>query len=259
MAARVSKKAAWPDRPCRFPPARSPAPPFRAWHGRVRHLNPEMMDALVIAGTGADDLYWQMRFEADEKGISNRVIVCYKVETAHNDLALDPLYGKQNARLTTRWRDPALNPPENALIGIMCSSLTRQEGFAWEVSTSAKSTLLASTGLIAGQQYGCGIVGYEWDRVFDNGATPAGLRALGLTPTVDYTNATDLSCTTYYVAPSGALVFASGSIYWTNALGGYRFGKRSSCSGQPLVVPGIQRLLANIMAALAIQHSSADL
>lgn len=212
-----------------------------------------------LAFLGADDVYWQIRFEPDSKGTPNRTVVCYKVETGSYDLGQDPLYGRDNTRLTTKWRDPVLNQPENSLIGIMYSSLTRHVGFPWKVSPSAKSSLLTATGLIPGQYYGCDIVGNEWDRVFNNGATPAHLQILATSPATDYTKASDFSDTTYYVAPSGALVFASGSIYWTNALGAYRFDKNPACSGQNLVVPSIQRLLANVMGALAVHHSATSL
>jgi hypothetical protein len=59
-------------------------------------------------------------------------------------------------------------------------------------------------------------------------------------------NNPDTQMTTTYVAPSGALVFACGSHAWTFGLDTFRW----SASGTPYVVPGIQKLLANIMPAL---------
>ncbi len=207
-----------------------------------------------LAFLGADAGFWQMRFEPDSAGRPDRTIVCYKVQTIHNDLALDPLYGRDNTRLTTQWRDPALSSPENELIGIMYSNLShQQQGFPWMLSPLAKSALLDGTGLRPGQQYGCGLVGYEWDRVFANG-TPADLQVLGASPTVHDSNKPDISNTTYYIAPSGAMVFATGSIYWTLALDNYRFRTDASCAGQDLVVPGMQKLMARVMDALVIHH-----
>ncbi len=207
-----------------------------------------------LAFLGADASYWQMRFEPDSTGRPNRTIVCYKVLTADNDLALDPLYGQDNTRLTTRWRDPILARPENALIGVMYSDLThQQQGFPWRLSPQAKSALLDGTGLQAGQQYGCGLVGYEWDRVFANGATPAGLQVLGASPTVDDTNKPDTSNTTYYIALSGAMVFATGSIYWTLALDDYRFQIDKSCV-ENRVVLGMRKLMAHVIDALVVHH-----
>ena len=208
-----------------------------------------------LAFLGADAGYWQMRFEPDSAGRPDRTIVCYKVQTANKDLARDPIFGKDNTRVTSQWRDPVLGRPENAMIGVMFSDLTHQQrGFPWTLSPLAKSALLDGTGLQPGQPYGCGLVGYEWDRVFANGATPAGLQVLGASHTVKNNNTPDTGNTTYYIAPSGAMVFATGSIYWTLALDNYRFQTDGSCTGQSLVVPGMQKLMAHVMDALVVHH-----
>ena len=213
-----------------------------------------------LAFLGANAAYWQMRFEPDSAGLPNRTVVCYKVQTGNNDLARDPLYGKDNTRVTSQWRDPVLNRPENALIGIMYSSLVSSRfGFPWQVSSLAKSTLLDRTGLEPGQQYGCDIVGYEWDRIFANGATPAGLQVLATSHTVSYTGAPDTSNTTYYIAPSGAMVFATGSIYWTTALDSYRLHQDELCASQSPVIYGIQLLMSHVMDALTFHHPSGKL
>lgn len=198
---------------------------------------------------GANTAFWQMRFEPDSAGTADRTIVCYKVQTDHNDLALDPLYGKDNSRVTSQWRDPVINRPENALVGIMYSSLN-PNSFSWRVSPQANSPLLDRTGLQPGHQYGCKLVGYEWDRIFNNGATPAGLQVIGTSTTIDANNQPDFSNTTYYVARSGALVFAAGSIYWTASLDKYRLFPDKLCPGQSLVAPGMQQLMLNVMFAL---------
>jgi hypothetical protein len=210
-----------------------------------------------LAFLGADAAYWQMRFEPDSAGIKDRTIVCYKVETSHHDLARDPLYGKDNTRVTTEWRDPLLNRPENGLIGIMYSGFENTSlGFPWRVQPGATSPFLSGTGLQAGQQYGCGLVGYEWDRIFDGGATPPGLQVIGTSPTITNTGQPDKSNTTYYFAPSGAMVFASGSIYWTLALDSYRESVYKACAQQDPVVPAMQKLMARIMSELVINHRS---
>ena len=208
-----------------------------------------------LAFLGADAGYWQMRFEPDSAGRPDRTIVCYKVQTANKDLARDPIFGKDNTRVTSQWRDPVLGRPENAMIGVMFSDLTHQQrGFPWTLSPLAKSALLDGTGLQPGQPYGCGLVGYEWDRVFANGATPAGLQVLGASHTVKNNNTPDTGNTTYYIAPSGAMVFAAGSIYWTLALDTYRFQIDKSCADQSPVVLGMQKLMARVMDALVVHH-----
>ena len=237
--------------------------------GHDEYWTKEMRDAIEnardfgvgLAFLGANASYWQMRFEPDSSGtLPYKTVVCYKVLSSQNDLFLDPMYGKDNSRLTTQWRDPALARPENALIGIMYSDLIhKQAGFPWSLSYTAQSPLLKDTNLQAGKSYGCGLVGYEWDRLFSNGATPTGLHVIGLSATKNDTNVSDFSNTTYYIASSGALVFATGSIYWTAALDAYRFNQDPTCVGKVLVVPGMQQLLINVMNALYTTHFSQQL
>ena len=228
------------------------------WTKEMRDGVERARDAGVgLAFLGANASYWQIRFEPDSAGTPDRTIVCYKVITGYHDLARDPLYGKDNTRVTAQWRDPVLNRPENALIGIMFSSNTDSQrilGFPWQVNPTAKSPLLDGTGLQLGQQYGCDLVGYEWDRIFNNGATPADLKILGISHTMNENNTPDISNTTYYIAPSGAMVFATGSIYWTTVLDSYRPSTDTLCAGRDPVVPGIQKLMANVMDALVIAH-----
>ncbi|GAC1566511.1 MAG: hypothetical protein NVS3B14_09430 [Ktedonobacteraceae bacterium] len=236
--------------------------------GHDEYWTKEMRDGLEMARNsgvglaflGADAGYWQMRFEPDSAGVPDRTVVCYKVETVLKDLARDPYYGKDNSHLTTLFRDPAIGRPENALIGIMFDDLThKQNGFAWHVGAPANSPLLKDTNLVPGQSYGCAIVGYEWDKVFHNGATPPGLQVLATSTTVNDTGRVTSSNTTYYIAPSGAMVFATGSIYWTEALDSYRLQVDPSCLYQKPVVPGMQQLMTNVMAALAVRHPTQQL
>ncbi len=204
-----------------------------------------------LAFLGANAAYWQMRFESDSADIADRTIVCYKVETGHRDLARDPLYKKDNSLVTTTWRDPLLGRPENMLIGIMFSNGTHLgRYFPWRLNPLTRSPLLNGTGLQPGQSYGCGLVGFEWDRVFANGATPTSLQVIGVSRALDDNNHPDTSNTTYYIAPSGAMVFATGSIYWTAALDSYRFQTTNSCLHRNPVVLGIQSLMAHVMDAL---------
>ena len=236
--------------------------------GHDEYWSKEMRDGLDqardsgigLAFLGADVGYWQIRFEPDRAGVADRTVVCYKVETGLHDLARDPFYGNDNSQVTAPFRDPVISRPENALIGIMYDDLThRQNGFPWQVSASANSPLLKATSLAPGQLYGCGLVGYEWDRVFNNGSTPAGLQVLATSSTVNDSGVKSFSNTTYYIAPSGAMVFASGSIYWTSALASYRLHVDPLCVNQNPVVPGIQQLMTHVMAALAVLHPNQQL
>ena len=223
-----------------------------------------------IAFMGANAVYWQMRFEPDHNGVPNRVIVCYKVEAAHNDYTRDPMYGVDNTVVTSYFRDPVVNNPENTLMGEMWNGLTHnQNGFPWTVDPSAaNSPLLKNTGLQPGQTYGCGIVGYEWDKVWptigvaDNeGFVSNPVKNVHILSTSQVkssdTNQTDVSNSTYYIASSGAMVFDSGSIRWSSALDNYRPDPDKVCdaSHNNKSVPELQALMANIMDALIVKHN----
>ena len=64
----------------------------------------------------------------------------------------------------------------------------------------------------------------------------------------------DTSNTTYYIASSGALVFASGSIYWTAALDSYRYDWTLNGTIEAQEIAEIQQLMKNIMSALIKLH-----
>lgn len=221
------------------------------WSAKMRAVVTHARDTGIgLAFIGANDIYWQIRFERDNHDVSDRVIVCYK------NPGIDPLYQKDNAHLTTQWRDPLVGQPENSVIGIMYSANTSQpHGYPWYLGPDVSAPLLDGTGLIPGQPYGCDIVGYEWDRVAKNGRTPANLQVIGASPTVDYhNNQPDTSNTAYYIAPSGALVFDAGTIAFSYALDDLRLLENADCAGQNDVVPGLQRLMENVMRALVIRH-----
>jgi hypothetical protein len=82
------------------------------------------------------------------------------------------------------------------------------------------------------------------------------LKVIGSSPAVDHAGVPGLAQTAYYVAPSGALVFAAGTIDWTFALDDYRLFANPRCLGRTQVIPGLQRLTSNVMAALIVhdQH-----
>jgi hypothetical protein len=235
--------------------------------GHDEYWTKEMRDGVVyardhgvgLAFLGADSIYWQMRFEPDSAGVHDRTVVCYKVSSGV-DLNRDPFYGKDNSRVTTTWRDPLLNLPENAVVGVMFSNLNKETNFPWQVSPQASSPLLVGTGLQPGRAYGCGLVGYEWDKVYNNGFSPAGLQVLSVSHVISTTNHADVSNSTYYIAPSGAMVFATGSVYWARALDSYRFtGGDPACIGQNAPIPPMEELMAHVMAALVVTHPSLHL
>jgi hypothetical protein len=226
------------------------------WTKTMRDGVERARDAGVgLAFLGANDGYWQIRLEADSLGVPDRTVVCYRLA------ALDPLYHQQNALVTVEWRQAPVSRPENALMGIMYLSYAPQpRGWSWYINPAETSSpVLASTGLRAGVGYGCDMVGYEWDVAFDNGQTPPGLHVLAISYPVSHAGVHSISETAYYTAPSHAFVFASGSITWSYGLDDLYLPAvvndspgGDACLGSPsrAAVPGVQRLMANIMARL---------
>jgi hypothetical protein len=224
------------------------------WSASMRDGIERARDAGVGLGFfGGNIGYWQIRFEPDRHGAPDRTIVNYK------EANLDPLLAHDRAHVTTQWRDPIIGRPENALIGVMYAGFaTQPRGFAWRMGTDSALPLLQGTGLRPGQAYGCDLVGYEWDSVYANGLSPSGLHMVSASPAQAKTGLHSLSNTTYYVARSGALVFAAGTIDWAYALDDIRLVDNPQCVNRTQAVPELQTLSAHVMAALAPAHGRPD-
>jgi sugar lactone lactonase YvrE len=173
----------------------------------------------------ADEGLWQIRVEDAPSGKYRR-LVCYKD-------ASDPLY--PGPQTTVEWRDPPVNRPENALIGVMSD--------VWipiEVPFTADVPghwLFAGTGMAAGDTI-AQIEGYETDRRFDNGFTPQGTQRLAGHPLVDVNGTSSDQELTLYTASSGAIILGTGTIEW----------------GWGLYAPGVadarlQRITSNFLGA----------
>ena len=75
----------------------------------------------------ANTAYWQIRFEPNSAGVPNRVQVGYKDNSQTNQApGPDPQWNVNNSIVTTRWRDPLVNQPENGLIGVMYQDQVQQ-------------------------------------------------------------------------------------------------------------------------------------
>ena len=164
------------------------------------------------------------------------MITCYK------DITLDPMEQTNPSLTTVNWRDPPVNQPENALLGVMYESqLGGGVSFPWIV-TNANSWVYSGTGLQNGDDI-VGLVGYEYDKVYNNGLTPAGLVTLSNSPIVNSFGNHSFANGSVYTAPSGAFVFDAGTMYF--AL------KMASTSYQhPGVDYRVQRMAANILGAM---------
>jgi hypothetical protein len=181
------------------------------WSKAMRDAVESARDAGVSLGFfGANAAYWQVRFEASASGVPNRVMVCYK------DAGADPVSGPQ---ATIRFRDPALNRAEQALIGIQYTSYVQWGLNVPYVVVNSGHPIYTGTGFQDGDSVP-GLVGYEMDRFMSEyprppGATPT---ILSQSPFIDINGNFDTSNAAIYQAPSGAWVFAAGTICWAWAL-----------------------------------------
>src|SRR5882757_780622 len=189
-----------------------------------------------LAFLGADANDWQIRFESSGSGVPNRVIVCYR------DARLDPV---TDPSLTTiEWSDPLLNRPQQKLVGIQYATQVNQnpqtQGWDAYIVTNSGNWVYTGTGFNNGDSVPS-IVGYEADRMFTQyplpDAVPGTYTLLSQSPLVP----SNLANSSIYQAPSGAWVFATGTIAWSWAL--------DSSNGYNFVDSRIQQVTANILNA----------
>jgi hypothetical protein len=183
-----------------------------------------------LAFMGANAIYRHIRFAPSPLG-PNRLEICYK------DAFEDPLYGKDNADVTVDWRDPPTNDPESQLIGdyYQCNPV-----LANMVIVDPKSWLFAGTNATAGQELP-GVVSTEYDRYDPNVPSPPDVEILTHSP-VACQGQHDFADATYYTAPSGAGVFASGSI-------AFLVNINLACEPAPCNGQVLGRLAENLLAA----------
>lgn len=175
---------------------------------------------------GANAVYWKVRFEPSPvTGRPNRVVAGYK--TIESGPA-DP------AGSTTTWRDPAgPNRPENELLGQMYVGENLHQNFPMRVSAQEgrhrfwRYTPLAGLAPGTSSAFGSELVGWEWDARAENGREPPGVTTLASSPVTGQiiqgngafqSPGSATATATLYEAPSGALVFATGTNNWWRGL-----------------------------------------
>ncbi len=169
-------------------------------------------------------LYWQVRFEPSSTGVADRTMVGYK-DLASTDPFPDPRL------VTTRWRD--LGEPEGALLGVQYN-LFSAPTVSDIVVTNASHWLFDGTGVTNGTIFP-NVEGYETDSLYP----PSGATVLAHSP-YPRDNPQVFGDMTIYTAPSGALVFATGTIEWSLGLDDFPPSQG--------VVPAMQQITANFLS-----------
>jgi hypothetical protein len=213
------------------------------WTREIFNAMQQARDGGVHLGFfGANMGYWQVRLEPSSTGQPNRKVVCYKWAAPTRD----PMHATNPQLTTTVWRAPLLNRPEAALIGVMYDYNSVDLDM---VMSDCSTWICAETGLSNGDVLP-GMLGYEVDRV-DPASSPANIQILasspyqvcfgaGCTPETRYANMA------YYTAPSGAGVFATGTMQWNWGLDDFGpWGNRANTA--------VQQMTRNVLNRFARQ------
>ncbi|HVX23447.1 MAG TPA: N,N-dimethylformamidase beta subunit family domain-containing protein [Acidimicrobiales bacterium] len=194
-----------------------------------------------LAFLGANACYRQVRFQQSPVG-GNRQQVCYK------DAAEDPMYGVDNAVVTgPSWESAPTSWAESELIGSMYQDVAATADM---VIADPGSWLLAGTGVTAGQHLPHVVVG-EFDRYVPGGPGPTNVDVVA--HSVVPNRSGNYSDVTWYTAPGGGGVFASGNASFV--------GNLVNC---PLIPPNVlpepdpavsavlQRMMLNLYSVIAV-------
>jgi len=230
------------------------------WSGDQRANVEAARDAGVnLAFWSGNEVWWKTRWESslDSTPDAYRTLVTYKESHL---TATDP-----SPEWTGTWGDP-LNPvgaaPSNALTGTLFAVNSYRTDSINVSSDYSKLLFWANTDIAHLQpgesiQLAPGTLGYEWDVDADNGFRPAGLINLSsttiavdsLTPGPNDLISTSGNAThslTLYRAPSGALVFGAGTVFWAWALD-------SNNPGRVQADPNVEQAMVNLLAQMGIQ------
>ncbi|HCU93242.1 MAG TPA: hypothetical protein DHU96_11110, partial [Actinobacteria bacterium] len=192
-----------------------------------------------LAFLGANAMYRHIRLASSALG-TGRIEICYK------DAALDPMYGKRNAATTQNWRDPPDSRPESVITGVFyeCNPVSVPY-----VVFDPGNWIFAGTRVRRGTSFP-GMVGPEYDRVNPDVPVPKPLEVLAHSPVV-CGGVPSYSDSAYYTVPSGAGVFASGTMRWVCAMRGPACGHGLTRAARAFVDRATQNLLRAFAAGPA--------
>lgn len=177
------------------------------WSTRMRDGITAARDSGVnLAFFGGNAIYRHIRFEASPLG-SERVMVSYKTASE------DPLFGIDDAEVTSSWRSGPVPRPESDILGAMYACA---DAHADLVVDEADNWVFAGTGVVDGGTIP-DLVDMEYDRIHPEAPTPANIQILAHSPIL-CKGVPDYADMTYYTAQSNAGVLNASSQGWVKAL-----------------------------------------
>lgn len=177
-----------------------------------------------LANFAANTSFWQIRLEpSSQNGIlKDRIQVGYKTDAHDKVHVSDPISDNDESLVTTQWRNPPVNRPEQSFLGAMYQDVVRYQGpFPWVVK-NADNWVFDGTSLKSGDQIP-DLVGYEYDRVFSEYPTPPNLVILSDSPVRQGNDPKDRSQSNsvIYQTTNKSWVFDAGTVQWSWGLDDY--------------------------------------
>ena len=130
------------------------------------------------------------------------------------------MYGKDNALVTSDWREPPNPDPESSLTATLYESNPTDADY---VVASPSAWLFAGTGVSKGTKF-TGLVGIEYDRVNPGAPVERPIEVLSHSP-LTCRGVNSYSDSAYYTHQGGAGVFSTGTLRWVASFGGlHAFG-----------------------------------
>ncbi|WP_328913074.1 MULTISPECIES: N,N-dimethylformamidase beta subunit family domain-containing protein [unclassified Streptomyces] len=174
-----------------------------------RHVTAARDAGTNLAFLGANTCFRRVRLEPGPDGGGVRTVVCYKT-----DWSDDPYLAHHPTMATTDFRVRPGADPESTLTGVI------YEGFPTDapyVVHSADHWIFEGTGVRPGESFDH-LVGVEYDRVDPGYHAPSEkLEIVAHSPLVCNGRRSHAD-SAYYTVPSGAGVFASGTMRWVEGL-----------------------------------------
>ena len=167
-----------------------------------------------LAFLGANCMFRRTRLAGTRLG-ARRLVICYK--TSYRQ---DPMFGKDNALVTSDWREPPDPRPESSLIGTLYESNPVDAAY---VVAAPDAWMFRGTGVRKGSSF-TGLVGIEYDRVNPVYPVERPMQVLSHSP-LTCRGVHSYSDSAYYTHTGGAGVFSAGTMRWVAAMGGvHSFG-----------------------------------